>query len=115
MQKNSSSHLLKLADAEDEVSGRDFVAEGFSNLRHAKGNLAAGGALDVLEVDKDALRRLGPQEELALAVLGHALEGLEHQVELADVGKVALAAHRAHDVVLADVGEHLLVAPAGGG
>ena len=42
-------------------------------------------------------------------VLGDALVGLEHQVELADVGEVALAAAGAGHVVLPDKGHHLLL------
>ncbi len=52
-------HLLELARAEDEVAGRDFVAERFSDLRDAEGNFAAHRRQHVLEIDEDALRRFG--------------------------------------------------------
>ena len=38
-----------------------------------------------------------------LRILGNALEGLEHQVELTDIGEIMLAAGRTADVVLVDV------------
>ncbi len=78
--------------------------------RDAEGQLLAGGALDVVEVDEDALGRLGTQVHGVLRVLGDALEGLEHQVELADVGQVVLAAGGAGDVVLLDEVLHLALA-----
>ena len=96
-------HLLELARAEGEVARRDFVAEGLADLRDAEGHLAARGALHVLEVDEDALRRLGAQIDLRLAVLGHALKGLEHHIELADGRELAFAAARAGHAVAGDV------------
>ena len=54
-------HLLELPGAEGEVAGGDLVAEGLADLAHAEGQLAAGGALDVDEVDEDALGGLRPQ------------------------------------------------------
>ena len=108
LQKNSQLHLLEFADAEDKVAGGDLVAEGFADLAHAERQLFAGGALDIGEVDKDALRRFRAQIQLVFSVLGNALEGLEHQVEFADVGKVCAAAFRAFDAMLPDVCRHLL-------
>ena len=102
-------HLLKLAGAESEVSGRDLVAEALADLRDAEGDFAAGGALDILEVDEDALRRFRAQIHFAGRVLRHALERLEHHIEFANVRKIASAAAGAGDAVLADVFAHLLV------
>ena len=102
-------HLLELPDTEDEVAGGDLVAEGLADLAHAEGQLAPGGALGVDEVGEDALRRLRPQIHRVLGVLGDALEGLEHQVELPDVGEIVLAAGGAGDVVFLDEVLHLLL------
>ena len=102
-------HLLKLADAEDEVARRDLVAEALADLADAERDLAARRALDVLEVDENALCGLGAQIHLGGRVLGHALVGLEHEVEFADIGKVALAAARAGDLLGADEGDHLVI------
>ena len=102
-------HLLKLADAENEVARRDLVAEALADLADAERDLAARRALDVLEVDENALRGLGAQIHLGGRVLGHALVGLEHEVEFADIGKVALAAARAGDLLGADEGDHLVI------
>ena len=63
-------HLLELAHAEDEVAGRDLVAEGFADLPYAEGHTLSGGALHVLEVDKDALRRLGAEIDGVCRILG---------------------------------------------
>ena len=106
-------HLLELAHAEDEVAGRDLVAEGFADLPYAEGHALPGGALHVLEVDKDALRRLGAEIDGVRRILGDALEGLEHQVELADGSEIGLAAHGTDDALLLDEILHLLVRPAG--
>ena len=102
-------HLLELADAEDEVARGDLVAEGFTDLAHAEGQLAAGGALGIDEVGEDALRRLRPQVHGVLGILGDALERLEHQVELPDVGEVVLTAGGAGDVLVLDEVLHLLL------
>ena len=95
-------HLLKLPDAEDEVAGGDLVAEGLAHLAHSERQLLAGGALDGGEVDEDALGGLGAQVDLGAAVLGDALVGLEHEVELADVGEGRLAAAGAGHAVVPD-------------
>ena len=83
-------------------------------MGHTEGDFFAGGALDVGEVDKDALSGLGPEIQLIFRVLGDALEGFEHQVKGADVGEVVFAAFRAADIVLVDIRLHFLKAPAGG-
>ena len=94
-------HLLELAGAEGEVARGDLVAEGLAHLADAEGQLAAGGALDVGEVHEDALRGLRPQIAGRGGILGDADGGLEHQVELADGGKVMLAADRADHLGMA--------------
>ena len=104
-------HLLELAGTEGEVARRDLIAEGLAYLTHAEGQLAAGGALDVGEVDEDALCGLRAEIAGGRAVLGDADGGLEHQVELADGGEVMLAADGADDVlVLGDELVHLVKA-----
>ena len=52
-------HLLELARAEDEVAGRDLVAEGLADLGDPERRLLARELQDVLEVDEDPLRGLG--------------------------------------------------------
>ena len=95
-------HLLELTDAEDEVAGGDLIAEGLADLANAEGQLFPGGTLHIYEVDENALRSFGTEINGVLCVLGHALEGLEHQVKLTDIGEVVLAAGGAGDVVLLD-------------
>ena len=102
-------HLLKLTDAEDEVTRGDLVTEGLTDLADTEGHLLTGGALDVLEVDENTLSGLGTEVNGGGGVLVNALEGLEHEVELADVGEVALTAAGAGDALFADVVDHILV------
>ena len=102
-------HLLELTGTEGKVARGDLVAEGLTDLADAEGQLLAGGALDVLEVDENALGGLRTEIHRVLGILGDALEGLEHQVELPDVGEVVLAAGGAGDVVLLDEVLHLLL------
>ena len=64
-------HLLELARAEGEVARRDLVAEALADLGDAERDADAAAVEDVLEVDEDALGRLGPQEgRLLLAAQG---------------------------------------------
>ncbi len=105
-------HLLKLPGAEGEVAGGDLVAEGFADLGDAEGDLLAGGALHVPEVDEDALGGLRPQIDLAGGIFIDPLEGLEHHVEFADAGKVGFSALGAGDALLFNVVRHFLMAPA---
>jgi hypothetical protein len=79
-------HLLELARAEDEVSGRDLVAERLADLADAERRLLARGLQHVGEVGEDALSRLGPQVVEARLVVDDAEEGLEEAGELADLG-----------------------------
>ena len=55
-------HLLELARAEREVARRDLVAEALAHLGDAERHADARAVEHVLEVDEDALGRLGPQE-----------------------------------------------------
>ncbi len=83
-------HLLELADAEEEVARRDLVPERLADLGDAERRLAAGELGDVLEVDEDALRRLGAEVRGGALVLERADVRLEHEVELARLGEVAV-------------------------
>ena len=95
-------HLLELAGAEDEVPGRDLVAERLADLGDAEGNLLPRALQDVEVVDVDALRGLGPEVDHGGLLLHRSHEGLEHQVEEPGLGEGALAAaHRALGVGLA--------------
>src|SRR6188472_568789 len=85
-------HLLELARAEDEVAGRDLVAEALADLGDAERRLLAGAGHDVLEVQEDALRRLRAQVVQAGLVLDHPEVGLEHHVEVARLGPCATGA-----------------------
>ena len=64
-----------------------------------------------LEVYEDALGGFGTEIYGVLCVLGDALEGLEHQVELTDICKVMFAACRAWYIVIFDEVHHLFLRP----
>ncbi len=105
-------HLLELARAEREVAGRDLIAEGLSDLADAERELLSGGSLDILEVHENALCCLGTQINRIGRIFRDALERLEHQIELTDIGPVKTAAGRAGNLELVDEAHHFVIAPA---
>src|SRR5699024_9780606 len=82
-------HLLELAGAEDEVAGRDLVAERLTDLTDAERWLTPGGGHDVLVVDEDALRGLRAQVVQARLVVDRAEEGLHQAREQLRIGPLA--------------------------
>lgn len=97
-------HLLELAGAEDEVAGRDLVAEALAHLGDAERRLAARGLLDAGEVGEDALGGLGAQVGDGAAVLRGAEVRGEQARELLGLGEGALVAA----VGAVEVGEAVL-------
>src|ERR1700719_2611010 len=83
-------HLLELPRPEDEVPGRDLVAEGLAHLSDPEGRFLAGELQYVLEVDEDPLRRLRAQVRRRARLLHRADRRLEHEVEVARLRQVAL-------------------------
>ena len=83
-------HLLKLARTEGEVARSDLVAEALPNLSDAERNLHSARIADVLEVDEHPLRGLGTQEGHVLFAAHGTGVGLEHQIEVARFGELAL-------------------------
>src|SRR5205807_1551782 len=75
---------------EDEVPGGDLVAEALADLRYPERRLLAGELQVVLEVEEDPLSGLGAQVYGRALLLDRADRGLEHQVEVARLGQVAL-------------------------
>ena len=84
-------HLFEFATAENEVAGGDFVAERFSLLRDAEGELPAGGLQHIIKVDKHALCRFRSQVYNIGTVFHRPDEGLKHQVELPFCGQFPAA------------------------
>ena len=62
-------HLLELDVAEDEVAGRDLVAERFADLADAERQLDPRRGEDVLVLDEHGLGRLRSQVDLGAALL----------------------------------------------
>src|SRR5699024_12028050 len=83
-----------------------------TDLADIERNLLSGCSLYIFKVDKDTLGCLRTEIHGVLRVLGHALECLEHQVKLTDIGEVMLAAARTWHVVFVDERLHLFLAPA---
>ncbi len=105
-------HLLELTGTEGEVTGCDLISERLTHLADAEGNLLPGSSLDILEVYENTLCGLGAKIYCRRGVLGNTLEGLEHQVELTDIGPVELAAGRAGNSELVDEAHHFICCPA---
>ena len=72
------------------------------DLPDPEGNAQAGRTLDVLEIDENALRRLGTEIHRVGGVLRDALESFEHEVEFPYRSKVGVAADGAGDFMLDD-------------
>src|SRR6185503_18929362 len=72
------------------VARRDLVAERLADLRDPERGLAAGELRDVLEVDEDPLGGLGPEEHALTCLLDRPDARLEHQIELARLGEIAV-------------------------
>jgi len=88
-------HLLELARAEDEVAGRDLVPEGPPDLGDAERQFEPHRLQDVVEVDEHRPGRSRDGVGERGVVLDGTHECLEHQIELAGCGQLALAALRA--------------------
>ena len=84
-------HLLKLAGAEDEVTGSNFVAERLTDLADAERRLLTCRGHNISEVDEDSLCGFGTQVVQARLVINGAKEGLEQARECLGFGP--LAAH----------------------
>src|SRR3954447_21179881 len=104
-------HLLELERAEDEVAGRDLVAERLAHLRDPERGLLARVLERLLEVEEDALRRLRPQVDRRARLRHRAHVRAEHEVEVARVGEVA-AALRALELALGLALAEVVGAPA---
>src|SRR5579859_1982295 len=91
MHKELQVPLLELALAEEEVAGRDLVAESFPDLADAKGYRYARGFQHVVVVQVDVLAGFAAQVGLHALALNHADVGFHHQIELARLGQFAAA------------------------
>src|ERR1700738_4635527 len=83
-------HLLEFPHAEYEVPGGDLVAEALADLGDPERWLLARELEVVLEVEEDALRGLGAKIDSRALLLDRPNGRLEHQVEGARFGEVAV-------------------------
>src|SRR6266404_2630685 len=87
-------HLLELARAENEITGRDFVAKRFADLRDAEREFAPAGVQDVEKIYEDALRGFGTKIDECFGIVfcrGTDVR-TKHQVEGTHAGPIRLAA-----------------------
>ena len=90
----------KFLDARAGITEEVSAFTGLYTAIVEKRKLLAGCALDVCKVYENALGGLGAQVAGAAGVLGHADGGFEHEIELADGGKIMLAADGADYVLV---------------
>ena len=88
--KNSISICSNSRVRKMKLPGRDLVAEALADLGDPERRLLAGELQVVLEVEEDALGGLGPQVDGRALLLDRPDRGLEHQVEVARLGQVAV-------------------------
>ena len=91
-QKNSISICSNSRVRKMKLPVRDLVAKRLADLRDPERRLLARELEDVLEVDEDPLGGLGAQVGDRGRVLHRPDVGLEHEVELARVGELAVGA-----------------------
>ena len=75
-------HLLQLPHAENKITRGYFIPERLADLRDAERELRVERVHDVLEVDEDAARGLGPQVRNGCRFFRRAHVRPEHHVEL---------------------------------
>ena len=95
-------HLLELAHTENKLTGHDFVAERLADLCDTERQLHAPRLLHVQVVHEDALGGFRTQVNSGRTFGRRTDLGLEHQIELTDVGPVMRAADGAHDTLIQD-------------
>ena len=88
-------HLLEFAGTEDVVARVDLIAEGFADLRDAKGELLARCVEHIAEIHKDRLRGLRAEINKVVLALKRTGVAFEHEVEVARLREVAASALRA--------------------
>ena len=90
LQKNSISICSNSRERKMNCLGVISLRKALPIWAMPKGTLMRVESHDVLEVDEDALRRFRAQVDHRRALLDRADERLEHQVELARLGELAL-------------------------
>src|SRR5712692_8288559 len=90
MTEELNLHLLEFSGAEGEIARRDLVPKALPDLGDPEGNVHARRVAHVLEVDKNALRRLRTQEGGVFFRPHRTDDGLEHQIEFSRRGELTL-------------------------
>mmetsp|Transcript_40232 Transcript_40232/g.97121 ORF Transcript_40232/g.97121 Transcript_40232/m.97121 type:complete len:219 (-) Transcript_40232:484-1140(-) len=87
-------HLFEFTRSEDEVSGRDLISEGLSNLCNAERNLLATATKNILEVDEDSLGGLWSKVSNVFRIHSGSNTGFKHEIKVTRHGKSRLSAGR---------------------
>ncbi len=93
-------HLLELTHTENELTCYNFVAESLANLRNTEGNAHTTRFLHIEVVHEDSLRRFRTQINRHGTVGGRTHLGLEHEVELTNIGPVLGSADWVNDFLV---------------
>ena len=73
--------LFEFKRSENELTGRNFVAEAFADIADAERKLDPGGIQDIGEVGENPLRRFAAQVNRKLLSLDDADRRLEHDIK----------------------------------
>lgn len=79
-------HLFKLAGAEGEIAGVNFVAKGFTDLGDTEREFFAGNFKNVFKLNKHGLGGFGTEIGEVAFVFDGTDVGFEHEIELARFG-----------------------------
>ena len=99
--------LGELPQPDHTLTGRDLISKGLADLHRSKGQAVAEVAQEPGEVDEHALCSL--RAEVAGHLIARADHGLEHEVELVDLGELS-ATLRTADLVVLNAAIDLLIA-----
>ena len=104
-------HLLKFTSTERKVTRCDLISERFTNLTNTKRYFFTGCSLYIFKVYKNSLCCLRAKIYGVFRIFGYTLEGLEHQIELTDLGKIVFSTSRTWYGMLFDKAFHLFLVP----
>src|SRR3989339_1485951 len=106
-------HLLEFAGPESEISGSDFVPEGFPNLGDSEWKLHVSCVENIFEIDENPLSRFRSKIDKRARVFRYALVSLEHEVEPLGFRPIHCAAIRTFDFFFYEPGLHVFEFDAG--
>ena len=94
--------MFEFTGTESEVSGGDFVTEGFPHLSDTERHSHTGGALYVCEIHEDTLCRFGTKVHRVCRIFRYTLEGFKHQIKFTNGREIGVSANRTNDFMFGD-------------